>query len=193
MMKIGRHRRNAVVGLERGCDGVDLNHWDGNPDATMLSGRKIPGIFHQALTRSTRGRRGCSVPVLFLETWASTDSTNDVAIPIRAIIHIQKIAPGPPIIRASATPPIFPMPTRVPIPTANAWNEVTPWSAFVREPEMDVNISFAFLIWGNPRYTVSPMPTPMSKKTSTQEYSMSTDHISAFSSACRPTRLPSCS
>ncbi|MDY7023976.1 MAG: hypothetical protein SWJ54_21955 [Cyanobacteriota bacterium] len=35
-----------------------------------------------------------------------------VAIPIKAVIHIQKMAPGPPKVIATATPPILPAPTR---------------------------------------------------------------------------------
>ena len=38
-------------------------------------------------------------------------STNLVVIPKIAVIHIQKIAAGPPIQIANATPPIFPVPT----------------------------------------------------------------------------------
>ena len=36
---------------------------------------------------------------------------NLVDIPIRPLIHIQNIAPGPPIEIATATPAIFPIPT----------------------------------------------------------------------------------
>ena len=36
---------------------------------------------------------------------------NLVHIPMRALIHIQNIAPGPPIEIATATPAIFPIPT----------------------------------------------------------------------------------
>ena len=42
---------------------------------------------------------------------AKVTSTNFVVIPKIAVIHIQKIAAGPPIHIARATPPIFPVPT----------------------------------------------------------------------------------
>ncbi len=50
-------------------------------------------------------------------------STNDVAAPRSAKIHIQKMAPAPPMMMADVTPVMFPTPTRAPIPTQNAWNE----------------------------------------------------------------------
>ena len=43
-----------------------------------------------------------------------------VAEPKRAIIHIQKTAPGPPMAIAVATPARFPVPTREAIETAKA-------------------------------------------------------------------------
>ena len=42
---------------------------------------------------------------------ANVTSTNLVVIPKNAVIHIQKIAAGPPRNIASATPPILPVPT----------------------------------------------------------------------------------
>ena len=42
---------------------------------------------------------------------ASVTSTNFVVMPKIAVTHIQKIAAGPPIHIAKATPPIFPVPT----------------------------------------------------------------------------------
>ena len=39
------------------------------------------------------------------------DVKNFVDIPIIPLIHIQKIEPGPPILIATATPAIFPIPT----------------------------------------------------------------------------------
>jgi len=43
-----------------------------------------------------------------------------VAIPRNAAIHIQKIAPGPPIANAVAAPAIFPVPTCAAIAVASA-------------------------------------------------------------------------
>ena len=42
---------------------------------------------------------------------ASAEVKNLVDIPMRPLIHIQNIAPGPPIEIATATPAIFPIPT----------------------------------------------------------------------------------
>jgi hypothetical protein len=68
-----------------------------------------------------------------LKSCASVASANEVAMPTRETIHIQKIAPGPPRIRARATPVMFPMPIRVAMPIANAWNDEIPPSAPRRE------------------------------------------------------------
>ena len=47
-------------------------------------------------------------------------STNAVALPRIAVIHIQKIAPGPPKQMAVEMPAIFPVPTREAVETINA-------------------------------------------------------------------------
>ena len=47
------------------------------------------------------------------------------AEPIRAISHIQKTAPAPPIAIAEATPAKLPVPTLDAVPIQNAWNEET--------------------------------------------------------------------
>ena len=46
-----------------------------------------------------------------LYLWAKVTSTNLVVMPKKAVIHIQKIAAGPPKKIANATPPILPVPT----------------------------------------------------------------------------------
>ena len=51
-------------------------------------------------------------------------STYLVVIPKIAVIHIQNIAAGPPVHIASATPPIFPVPTAPDIAVVSAWNPV---------------------------------------------------------------------
>ena len=58
--------------------------------------------------------------------WARVDSTKAVEAPKKAIIHIQKMAPGPPNARAVATPTILPVPTRPERATQNASNEDIP-------------------------------------------------------------------
>ena len=45
-------------------------------------------------------------------------------MPSHAVTHIQKTAPGPPMLMAVATPAILPVPTRLAKPVANAWNEL---------------------------------------------------------------------
>ncbi|CSB82062.1 Uncharacterised protein [Vibrio cholerae] len=47
-------------------------------------------------------------------------------MPNMAINHIQKIAPGPPAVKATATPAMFPVPTRAARLVHNAWKEEMP-------------------------------------------------------------------
>lgn len=49
-----------------------------------------------------------------------------VAIPKKAAIHIQKIAPGPPHAIAVAAPAIFPVPTCAATAVVRDWNELMP-------------------------------------------------------------------
>ena len=49
-----------------------------------------------------------------------------VAIPKKAMIHIQKIAPGPPTRIAPHAPTMLPVPTCAAIAVARAWNEERP-------------------------------------------------------------------
>ena len=60
---------------------------------------------------------------LTLYNCANVDSTNELAAPNRAMTHIQNTAPGPPTAMAVATPARLPVPTRLAIEMANAWNE----------------------------------------------------------------------
>lgn len=55
-----------------------------------------------------------------LYSCASVDSMNALEAPSRAMTHIQKTAPGPPIAMAVATPAKFPVPTRLAMEMANA-------------------------------------------------------------------------
>ena len=50
---------------------------------------------------------------------------NFVDMPSRPARIIQNVAPGPPIETATATPPIFPMPTVPETAVASAWKCVT--------------------------------------------------------------------
>lgn len=57
----------------------------------------------------------------------STASEYLVAIPTVATIHIQKIAPGPPMRMAVATPPMLPLPTVAASAVESAWkDEIVP-------------------------------------------------------------------
>lgn len=47
-------------------------------------------------------------------------------MPINATTHIQKMAPGPPAVRAMATPVRLPVPTRAASVVHNAWKEEMP-------------------------------------------------------------------
>ena len=47
-------------------------------------------------------------------------------MPTSATIHIQKIAPGPPSVRATATPAMLPVPTRDASEVQSAWNGEMP-------------------------------------------------------------------
>ena len=58
---------------------------------------------------------------------ASVDSTKAVDAPKNAMIHIQKMAPGPPRAMAVATPTMLPVPTRPDRATQKASNEEMPW------------------------------------------------------------------
>ena len=55
-----------------------------------------------------------------LYIWASVDSMKAEAEPMRAMSHIQNIAPGPHKARAVATPATFPVPTREAVAIQNA-------------------------------------------------------------------------
>ena len=51
-----------------------------------------------------------------------------VAMPKKAIIHIQKMAPGPPVSIAPEEPTMLPVPTCAAMAVARAWNELMPLS-----------------------------------------------------------------
>ena len=49
-----------------------------------------------------------------------------VAMPKKAMIHIQKMAPGPPVRMAPEAPTMLPVPTCAAMAVARAWKEVMP-------------------------------------------------------------------
>ena len=49
-----------------------------------------------------------------------------VAMPKKAIIHIQKMAPGPPVRMAPEAPTMLPVPTWAAMAVARAWKELMP-------------------------------------------------------------------
>ena len=69
-----------------------------------------------------------------------------VAMPKKAMIHIQKMAPGPPVRMAPEAPTMLPVPTCAAMAVASAWKEVMP------------------LFWAPPRRFISPknffIPSP---------------------------------
>ena len=53
-----------------------------------------------------------------------------VAMPKKAMIHIQKMAPGPPMRIAPEAPTMLPVPTCAAMAVASAWNELMPLLCF---------------------------------------------------------------
>ena len=49
-----------------------------------------------------------------------------VAMPKKAMIHIQKMAPGPPVRMAPLAPTMLPVPTWAAMAVARAWKELIP-------------------------------------------------------------------
>ena len=64
-------------------------------------------------------------------------------MPTRATHHIQNTAPGPPSVRAMATPAMLPVPTRLAMLTQKAWNGEMPPPSQWRDPAITPNR------WGN--------------------------------------------
>ena len=62
---------------------------------------------------------------------ARTASAYIVAMPKNAIIHIQNIAPGPPMSIAPDAPTMLPVPTCAAMAVVSAWNELMPLSCFL--------------------------------------------------------------
>ena len=68
-----------------------------------------------------------------LNSWASEHSIMLVAMPTIAIAHIQKTAPGPPSVIATATPAILPPPTRPPTDSRSASRAVIVFGSTARQ------------------------------------------------------------
>ena len=62
-------------------------------------------------------------------------------MPTSATIHIQKIAPGPPRVSATATPAMLPVPTRLASEVQSAWNGEIPSLSVYGALRMTRNIS----------------------------------------------------
>ena len=104
-----------------------------------------------------------------LNSWASVASLKAVAVPRIATSHIHSTAPGPPRMSASATPTMFPVPTRQASPTAKAWKEVMPPWLPSREPITEAAIASVCRTWTPRVLTVKKMPAPMRSHMRPQE------------------------
>ena len=90
-------------------------------------------------------------------------------MPKKAIIHIQKMAPGPPVRMAPEAPTMLPVPTWAAMAVARAWKELMPCSC--RPPRRD-RLPKVFFIpspkqrtWTKRVRMVYHRPTPMRRKT----------------------------
>ena len=86
------------------------------------------------------------------------------AMPKMAVTHIQKRAPGPPMLRDRATPTMLPVPTVAPSAVLMAWKEeISPLAPSCRErrPNCRLIALVKSLSWIRPRRTVRKMPVPM--------------------------------
>src|SRR5699024_5716515 len=83
-----------------------------------------------------------------MEIIATVDSTKALPAPRKAMSHIQKIAPGPPIKIAVDTPTILPVPTRPASDTAIAWKLEIPSSDL---PPLNIRrtMSTMYRTWNN--------------------------------------------
>ena len=84
-------------------------------------------------------------------------------MPIAAITHIQKTAPGPPSVIAIATPAMFPVPTREASPIAKAWKGEMPPASAWRDPATVLTILPTSRTCIARVRTVNQMPTPASR------------------------------
>ena len=88
-------------------------------------------------------------------------------MPSRAISHIQKMAPGPPRVNATATPTMLPTPTREASEIENAWNDEIPPLTWPRELKMTFHIVPNRRNWTPLVITVKATPAAIRKKINT--------------------------
>ena len=82
-------------------------------------------------------------------------------MPTQATTHIQKMAPGPPMSRAAATPKTLPTPTRAANEMAKAWKEEIPPLAPPLAPPICRTISGRWRTWTPRETTVRNEPAAM--------------------------------
>ena len=94
-----------------------------------------------------------------LKSCARTASVKMVAMPKNAAIHIQKIAPGPPMVTAVAAPAMLPVPTCAATAVASDWNEdmplfpaLLPWK--LAPERVNLTAAMNFRIWTKRRRSV---------------------------------------
>ena len=109
---------------------------------------------------------GLPMSSLPLYMMARTPSWYFVAMPTTALTHIQKMAPGPPMTRAIATPAMLPIPTVAPITEVRAWTE-----EICPAPESPApRLRSSRMEWGSRLIDTAPedmkryRPPPMSRK-----------------------------
>ena len=92
-----------------------------------------------------------------------------VAMPKKAMIHIQKIAPGPPVRMAPEAPTMLPVPTWAAMAVARAWKELMPLACLspmrVRLPNTFRIPSPKQRIWTKWVLMENQRPTAMSRNT----------------------------
>ena len=92
-----------------------------------------------------------------------------VAMPKKAMTHIQKMAPGPPVRIAPEAPTMLPVPTWAAMAVASAWKEVMPLFC---APPLSFRLPKVFFMASPKQRTCTKRvrmlyhrPTPMSRNT----------------------------
>ena len=94
---------------------------------------------------------------------ANIHSAYLVAIPKKAASHIQKSAPGPPALRAVATPTMLPVPTVAARAVHKALKLLTSPSPSLSAVKISFNAIGNFMTWIKPNLMVSRIPVPRTK------------------------------
>src|SRR5699024_3032368 len=115
-----------------------------------------------------------------MEICASVDSTKALPAPRKAMSHIQKIAPGPPIKIAVDTPTILPVPTRPASDTAIAWKLEIPSSDL---PPLNIRrtMSTMYRTWNNLMRIEKYNPVTTRSMTSAALQTMSLKNVTTVS------------